>query len=429
MVALFRSFGARNHRSRKDQEELLLGDAAPKPNKKKGATWPPFRGPSVVFQRNLGKGKQVTALPSGKYSATGHVTSIMMLGRGIDGRYAETYARAFNGSKSIHTWKQQNSIRNTISRCERESGMLLPMPWGPSELQWFVGWCLEENFKGSTITQYISNVRTLHRDSRLVMDEGDWDFIKTVIKGHDNLRPKSPGRVAMTPEMMWHLKVKLSKSNLSIPDRRLIWVVSTAMFQGSFRIGELLSPTTTQFCPDSTLRARDVQDKVCVVGGKRVRMLMFNIRIPKECRGNGSVDVEVFDLGKECFYSCIQAWEKWRASSKLEMDPDLPVFRKESGGLLTPAEFNGYLKEMLADKVSYKEGYVASHSFRAGLASVMAKLGYSDSQIQLQGRWRSESYLKYLKLGRGTRLTDQYDLATKISGVVAESVLGGGTIA
>ena len=59
----------------------------------------------------------------------------------------------------------------------------------------------------------------------------------------------------------------------------------------------------------------------------------------------------------------------------------------------------------------------------------MAKLGYSDSQIQLQGRWRSESYLKYLKLGRGTRLTDQYDLATKISGVVAESVLGGGTIA
>ena len=118
----------------------------------------------------------------------------------------------------------------------------------------------------------------------------------------------------------------------------------------------------------------------------------------------------------------------WRACSKLDLDPDLPVFRRESGALLTPSEFNACLKEMLSDKISYSEGYVTSHSFRAGLASIMARLGYDNSQIMIQGRWRSDAFLRYLKLGRATRLTDQFSLASKISGVVTESMLRGGPI-
>ena len=207
----------------------------------------------------------------------------------------------------------------------------------------------------------------------------------------------------MTPELLFHLKVRLSKSRYSVSYRRLIWVVATAMFQGSFRIGELLAPTKTQFCPESTLRWKDVQWKECEVGGQKTDMVLFTLRSPKECRGNGSVEVEVFNLGKDCFYNMLDAWRKWKACSKLELDPEMPVFRKESGALLTPAEFNATLKEMLADKVPYEEGFVASHSFRAGVASVMAKLGYNDSQIQIQGRWSSDCFLKYLKLG--TRYT------------------------
>lgn len=426
MSALLCSFGGRNHRSRKEQGELLLGDVAPRPNKKQGAKWPKYQGPTTVDQRTLGKRIQVSALPSGKYSGTGHVTQQLMVLRGVDAKYAETFAQALNGSKSINTWKQRDSIMRTIKRCEQESGALLTLPWGTREVQWFVGWCMEENLKGSTINQYVSNVRTLHKELKLRMDDSDWDFIKTVIKGHDNLRGKNPGRVAMTPELLFHLKVRLSKSRLSIPERRLMWVVATAMFQGSFRIGELLSPTTTQFCPESTLRGRDVEAKECSVGDNKVCMLMFNIRIPKECRGNGSATVEIFDL--DCFYSCVQAWRKWRACSKLDLDPDLPVFRRESGALLTPSEFNACLKEMLSDKISYSEGYVTSHSFRAGLASIMARLGYDNSQIMIQGRWRSDAFLRYLKLGRATRLTDQFSLASKISGVVTESMLRGGPI-
>ena len=429
LVSLLRQFGSRNHRSRKNQLELLGGDAAPKPNKKKGAIWPPYRGTSTAEQRNLGNLTLVTPFSTGKYSATGHVTTQQMVQRGVSERYAETFAKAFNGSKSLNTWKQRKSILSVIRRCERDSGGVLTLPWESEELQWFVGWCLEEDLKGSTIIQYVSNVRTLHRDLRLEMNNRDWPFISQVIKGHDNLRTKSPGRIPITPELLYHIKAKLSKSHYKVAYRRLIWVVASAMFQGSFRIGELLAPTSTQFCPESTLRNKDVQIKNCVVEGKSVEMLLFNIRSPKECQGKGSVQVEVFDLGRECFFSCVQAWKKWRNSTRLELDPEMPVFRKESGSLLTPAEFNACLKELLADKVTYKDGIVASHSFRAGIASVMARLGYKDSDIKLQGRWSSDSFLKYLKLGRATRLADQYTLASKMSGVVTEVVHHNGQIA
>ena len=117
MSALLCSFGGRNHRSRKEQGELLLGDVAPRPNKKQGAKWPKYQGPTTVDRRTLGKRIQVSALPSGKYSGTGHVTQQLMVLRGVDAKYAETFAQALNGSKSINTWKQRDSIMRTIKRC------------------------------------------------------------------------------------------------------------------------------------------------------------------------------------------------------------------------------------------------------------------------------------------------------------------------
>ena len=93
LVSLLRQFGSRNHRSRKNQLELLGGDAAPKPNKKKGAIWPPYRGTSTAEQRNLGNLTLVTPFTTGKYSATGHVTTQQMVQRGVSERYAETFAK------------------------------------------------------------------------------------------------------------------------------------------------------------------------------------------------------------------------------------------------------------------------------------------------------------------------------------------------
>ena len=45
------------------------------------------------------------------------------------------------------------------------------------------------------------------------------------------------------------------------------------------------------------------------------------------------------------------------------------------------------------------------HSFRAGMASLLGTLGYTDEDIQAVGRWSSRAFLAYLKLPRTQRLT------------------------
>ena len=147
---------------------------------------------------------------------------------------------------------------------------------------------------------------------------------------------------------------------------------------------------------------------------------------PKELRGTGSVEVEMFDLN--CFYSAPVAWHKWRKDSKRAIEQDKPVFRREDGSCFTPSDLNAILKSLLQEKVKYMEGYVASHSFRSGLVSVMARLGYSTEEIQRQGRWESDSYKAYCKLGRASRLNEQWELASRISDIVTDAVQFGRTI-
>ena len=54
--------------------------------------------------------------------------------------------------------------------------------------------------------------------------------------------------------------------------------------------------------------------------------------------------------------------------------------------------------------MDYNKHKILAHSFRAGLATVMAQNGYSDSEIMRIGRWHSSSFLAYIKLERVKRM-------------------------
>ena len=66
--------------------------------------------------------------------------------------------------------------------------------------------------------------------------------------------------------------------------------------------------------------------------------------------------------------------------------------------------FNTDLKILLRGQVDYSKGKITSHSFCAGLATEMAKLGYADQDIMNIGRWRSSAYLSYVKCPRVKRM-------------------------
>ena len=87
----------------------------------------------------------------------------------------------------------------------------------------------------------------------------------------------------------------------------------------------------------------------------------------------------------------------------------LPV----SGQAYRHSRFNDDLKKLLGPYIKY--GKVMGHSFRAGLASLMASKGFKEEEIRGIGRWSSEAWLKYVKSGRVVRcrFSDKLALAVR----------------
>ena len=149
------------------------------------------------------------------------------------------------------------------------------------------------------------------------------------------------------------------------------------------------------------------------VDGVKESILFVHLKCPKEDRLQNGVTVELFATNT---LTCpVTAWEKWEKVSKISHSQTKPAFRKEDGGCMTGKQFNKDIKSVLGKVINYDENRYLSHSFRAGLASMMAASGYSDVEIMRQGRWHSRAFQLYCKTGRASRLKEQKDLAMKIT--------------
>ena len=139
------------------------------------------------------------------------------------------------------------------------------------------------------------------------------------------------------------------------------------------------------------------------------------LKSPKELRKGTGIAVEIFPTNN---YLCpIRAFDKWRKVSKITKTGAKPVFRHEDGSNYTGKEFNLDLKKLLGKHLDYRKGKILSHSFRAGLATMMAQNGYSDEEIMRTGRWNSSAFLAYCKLGRVRRMAVSQEMAARLANV------------
>ena len=111
----------------------------------------------------------------------------------------------------------------------------------------------------------------------------------------------------------------------------------------------------------------------CSVEGVREDILRVHLKCPKEDKLRKGVMVELFGTGT---VTCpIAAWRKYHAVSKVAGSRVGPLFRLHTGECYTGNQFNKDVKNMLGQHVDYNERKYLSHSFRAGLANMMAAAG------------------------------------------------------
>ena len=265
-------------------------------------------------------------------------------------------------------------------------------------------------------------------------------MVRRALAGRANTQEVKPTRLAVTPDIMWLIKTNLARATMPLQKKRLMWAVACTLFIGSLRAGEILTSNTSVFVKGATLLNKHVRWETKEVGGKRRNFIKLHLEAPKEDKTRRGVEVELYKL--ENFFCPVTAMAKWKQGSALQHQDDLPVFRREDGMGYSASELNHDIKNLLMGEIDYSNGRISSHSFRAGITTTMARLGYSkvscekrykyrnktnfsQEMIGLQGRWRSEAYLRYCKLGRANRLSDQVKLMEDMATTAQKWISGG----
>ena len=288
----------------------------------------------------------------------------------------------------------------------KETNEDLSLPWTERKAAIYIVWAAKEKkWAASTLEQYLSAIKSAHRRNGFPVD---WETfqVKNMLKGFKNLAEPRTQRLPITPAIMWKLWDALKAAKLPIMEKRLIWAVCTMLYAGSLRGGEVLGEEEKCFDENKTLLGKDVTIKEMCIGKEKVKVLIAKIKNPKEMAGRGFLNVEMFET--KSFTCPVKAVEKLRAARNEKQNEPFSIRAK--GKILTISKFNKVLQVLLKDILKYEEGTISSHSFRSGVATAMARAGYQDNEIQRVGRWRSDAFLKYLKLGRSSRLEQQRKL-------------------
>ena len=221
-------------------------------------------------------------------------------------------------------------------------------------------------------------------------------------------------KIPVTPAVMLLILHRLKEKKWPSVNKKLFWAIATTLFVGSFRVGEVLAIKSDKHIRGGSLLGENITRGSATINGQRKSFIKVRLNNPKEDKARKGAEVELFSLDG-IFFDPVHALNRWLEKSKLKLENSSPVFRWENGNNVTPQDFNRLLQDLLKEDLKYDDNTISSHSFRAGVASTMAKMGYSEEMIRLQGRWNSDAYLRYCRLGRANKLEDQYNLFSSLA--------------
>jgi hypothetical protein len=305
------------------------------------------------------------------------------------------------------TWSSYTTAKKMLEQCCRENSITFDWPVSEKTILVFVHWLLKvRKVGGSTVESYLAGIRCAHIAKGLPAPQVRTDLVNLIIRGKKNLQAaerraaNTQSRQPVTQDILALLKARLRVWDAPAVDRRLVWAVATVCFHGAFRLGELLCKSERVFDPQYVLLDKDMDIDMQYRVNKSKGVLRLRLKSPKEDKMNRSLIVDVFGSGSNlCPVKALKSW----LDAGVEREAEGPLFCLSSGAPLTPKKFIQIVRSQLKGYLE-DENTIAGHSFRIGLASMLASLGYSETDIKAMGRWSSRAWLEYVKHPRTLRI-------------------------
>jgi hypothetical protein len=325
---------------------------------------------------------------------------------------ARAYIRA---SITAGSWKKHNSAMSCLCSYEKAVGGDISWPLSPAIVCGFAAWALsDKDLKPSTVRSYISSIAAVHELRGLNSAPCSDPLVKRVLKGAENLSfyksISSDSRKVMTLPLLKLLGHEISKTSWTSDSKQVFWSACVTAFFGSFRFGELLSPTEWGFNKDETLLWSDVK--------LSSESVLIHVKVSKS-RGVQGEYIDLFPFpGHNCcpVKSLLLLRKTCLSRCNVTNFISQPVFAFSSGKLLTSRKLNEMLEILLKPHLGQQAALIQGHSFRAALPSAMANnpdmAGVED--IKSWGRWSSDSFKLYTRL----KLNQKRNIFDKITSIL-----------
>ena len=350
-----------------------------------------------------------------KYSGKGGYTAHSFEKYNLPRKVIDQLVITSNASLAGSTWAKYQSTDRLLSAMEVYYDRQLPFPFSETSTLLFCCYLLTKGYKSETIECHLSSLRNSHLTKGFDPPNLRPVVVQQLLKGNrnlHNLEDSGLGRAAVDVNDLTIIRSNLMKMGLSHHDRVLLWFSMLCMFYGSLRVHEVFPTKKSEYDPKRTLLRKDIKLKRVHVNGTPVEVLILDIKSPKEANGS-PVKVELFANGTK---SCpVNAYKKLLSFWGHRKHNESPLTTREDKSLWSGRCLNKLLMPLTVGIEKPGGKRILSHSFRAGIPTLMARAGYSDAEIQRQGRWRSSAFLSYCKLGRASRWKDQLTLTKSIS--------------
>lgn len=265
-----------------------------------------------------------------------------------------------------------------------------PLPASEGTLLRYVSALHSMNRKPSTISGHLSAVRHLHLINGLPDPLPGCHRLELVKRGIAKQSAPTEQRVALTNQ---HLLRFLDVLVLSSYDDALFFAMATLGFFGFFRISEMTFAGPV-FSAQDGLTPSDI-----TLADGRVTILLRRSKTDK--RREGVMVTLSENTTLVCPRKALSLYLRMRDARFPHLDPRTsPLFVTHEGKPVDKPSFSSCLA-VFAKKIGVA-GLVTPHSLRIGAATAAWKSGFSDSQIQSMGRWKSRSFTRYLRVDADT---------------------------
>lgn len=269
-------------------------------------------------------------------------------------------------------------------RAEMEVFDIWPIPL--DHVVQYIAYLSMKGYSHSSATTHISGLNFYHKLCGF-QDLYQSFLVGKMLKGFKRVSTKGGDhRLPISIEVLKKINSILPVICSSKYEAVLFRSAFTLAFFGLFRVSEI-----TTSCQGRYIKQRHtVQKENVILTNDSVQILLLSSK------------TDQFGLGSTITIS------KWADSdvcpvrnlqNLLCMRPKVggPLFCHFGGDPLTRYQFASMLRKSLVVLGIPNVDYFSTHSFRIGGATHCAMLGYSNEQIQIMGRWKSNAFKSYIR--------------------------------